>query len=252
MGVYGDTGKLHSRKVFETDSMEERSRVFHTKLELPKLLASHVKSDKALIRLFRQSSRDSLTILTYREETDRIISAIRHIVQTTCLGSRKDFALGEYIMDESENKCVFNEKAIGDLILAPKRQEVGGGASEIMTCSFFEAIEANFPNMVFLNYKKADELIKVLTKYHCPDLSNVSFHKNTATNGSKGKNDFFVKLVDGNDVDLDDWLEKKRDNIEWTFDFSFEDQCKSKVRKMEDELFACDDGILQVTGDTSF
>eukprot|EP00551_Chaetoceros_affinis_P019260 CAMPEP_0203720176 /NCGR_PEP_ID=MMETSP0092-20131115/3989_1 /ASSEMBLY_ACC=CAM_ASM_001090 /TAXON_ID=426623 /ORGANISM="Chaetoceros affinis, Strain CCMP159" /LENGTH=83 /DNA_ID=CAMNT_0050599739 /DNA_START=54 /DNA_END=305 /DNA_ORIENTATION=- len=80
-----------------------------------------------------------------------------------------------------------------------------------------------------------------------------SFHLNSASNGKKKAFSVLVKLrKDGELVPLEDWLEVKRDKIEWTFDYKAFDQCKAKTRKMEDDLFACKDEIIQVTGDTSY
>jgi len=198
-----------------------------------------------LIRLFEQTPRDALIIYIYREETDRIMSAVKHIVGLACLGYREMDT--EYEMKDEEKKCIFKEEAIANLILKPKKDEVGGGASRVMTCRFYEAIDANFPRMVFMNYKQANELQKVLSKYHCPDFNSLVNKKHSIDF------DIFVKLQkDGDVVTMNDWLEAKRDKLEWTFDLKDQQQCQGKTRKMEDDLFSCKDEILQVTRDTSF
>ena len=98
-----------------------------------------------------------------------------------------------------------------------------------------------------MNYKQANELQKVLSKYHCPDYNSL-VNKNHSIDF-----DIFVKLQkDGDLVTMNDWLEAKRDKLEWTFDLKDQQQCQGKTRKMEDDLFSCKDEILQVTRDTSF
>ncbi len=246
VGSY-DAKRDHSRAVFESESMDYRASVFLENFKHPKLLTSHVETDTPLIRLFEQTPRDALIIYIHREETDRIISALKHIVGQTCYGRRGMDT--EYEMKDEEKKCIFNEEAIANLILKPKKQEIGGGASKVMTCRFYEAIDANFPRMVFMNYKQANELQKVLSKHHCPDFETI-VNKNHRDSIDF---DIFVKLQkDGDLVTMNDWLEAKRDKLEWTFDLKDEQQCRGKTRKMEDDLFSCKDEILQVTRDTSF
>ena len=56
----------------------------------------------------------------------------------------------------------------------------------------------------------------------------------------------------GDKVPLEDWLEEKRDLLEWTLQLKNGNKCQAKTRAMEDELYACKDELLQVTRNTSF
>eukprot|EP00551_Chaetoceros_affinis_P013620 CAMPEP_0203706726 /NCGR_PEP_ID=MMETSP0091-20130426/53999_1 /ASSEMBLY_ACC=CAM_ASM_001089 /TAXON_ID=426623 /ORGANISM="Chaetoceros affinis, Strain CCMP159" /LENGTH=156 /DNA_ID=CAMNT_0050582655 /DNA_START=40 /DNA_END=506 /DNA_ORIENTATION=+ len=138
-GIYDTQNGRRDTSVLNALSVEERSNVFTEKYHIPKILTSHVVQDTPLIRLFEQTPRDSLIIYSHREETSRIISAARHVISEICGGHRKDFPATEYEVDETKNECVFNEAAITDLILKPHRQELEGGAFNVMTCKFYEA-----------------------------------------------------------------------------------------------------------------
>lgn len=245
VGMY-DSKRDHSRHVFSTESIEERIEVFLQDSKHPRLMTSHVVGDAPLIRLFETTPRDSLIIYIYREETDRLKSAVKHVTAQNCVGNRRTIPSAEFEVDD-EMKCVFNEAAIANLIFKPKMNEVRGGASDIMTCDFYKKIEAEFPKMVFMNYKQANNVQRALAKHHCPAYDKV-IHKEHKTDA-----EVFVKLhLEGEVVTLDEWWETKHDKIEWTFGYKGEDQCRGKTRKLEDDLFACKDEILQVTKDTSF
>ena len=68
--------------------------------------------------------------------------------------------------------------------------------------------------------------------------------------------DAFVKLEDGKEVELDEWLEAKREFLEFTYNVRQKDHnkmtCQKKTRTMEDDLLSCEDEVLAFTRDTSF
>ena len=79
----------------------------------------------------------------------------------------------------------------------------------------------------------------MLAKYHCPALLDESIHANTATE----RNDeiqTFLKLDDGREVELEEWLDRDATT------------CQGKTRSMEEDLLSCDNEILQITRDTFF
>ncbi len=237
-------------KAFTSESIEDRTEVFLENFKIPKIMTSHIRSDTSLINLIQQSPRDALFIYSYREETDRLLSAIRHVMEYACVGRhrREEIPFTEVKVDG--DNCVINEAAIVNFALKPKAAEIGVGAPEIMTCRFYEAIETNFPRMVFLHYKQVDRLQKLLAKYHCPELLETPFRKNMAVDKRMTVS---VRLQNDDEVvKVEDWFEAKRDKIEWTFNMKGGGYCQGKTRKMEDDLFACKDEALHVTRNTSF
>ena len=117
-------------------------------------------------------------------------------------------------------------------------------------CDFYDAIETNFPQLIFVHYKQADRIQKVLAKYHCPDLLVNPVHSNV---GAEKEMEAFLKLdKTGEEMALDDWLEVNRDMLELTFQLDATQTCKAKTLSMQDDLFGCEDEMLQITRDTSF
>ena len=43
---------------------------------------------------------------------------------------------------------------------------------------------------------------------------------------------------------LKDWLKAKESTLEWALGLNRNGSCRAKTRKMEDELFSCQDGFL--------
>lgn len=213
----------------------------------PKILTSHTYSDYGAINVIQNMPRDNLNVYVYREETDRLMAGIREVIQmSVCTND----VYPEIKAERSDEKCIIDEKTIVDFVLAPKKAEVGFGNPSIMTCDFYKAIEDTFPRMVFIHYKKADKLQKVLAKHHCPELAEKSFHSNM---GSMKEKQTLVRLEnDASEMPLADWLAAKRHTIEFTFQYNKNNTCLAKTRKLEDKLMACDDGILEVTGDVPF
>lgn len=240
-----DTVRKNNWWLFEQGQVEDKMQFFMETYELPKVVASHILSDNSMINLMEESTRDSLIIYSYREETSRIISAVEMILESfVCEG--RDHEIVANMTDATH--CIIDEEAIVTKILQPKRGELCGGAAEIMTNKFFEAIENNFPRMVFVHYKQVDRLQRVLAKHHCPEVEPL--HKNIEV---KKKMRVSVKLHKGGEVvPMKEWLEAKRHKIEWTFNFKGGDHAQAKVRTLEDELFMCEDELLMVTRDTLF
>ena len=139
------------------------------------------------------------------------------------------------------------------MLIKTRNNGIGHGELDVMTCDFYRAIEDNFPNMVFVNYKQADMLQEVLAKYHCPELTDFLVHANAAIDRAWKVS---LKLEkDGSEMALDDWLDAKRDIIEFTATWNVDRQknyCRSKTRNIQDDLFSCQDELLLVTRDTSF
>ncbi len=225
----------------------DKVQPFISTVSHPKILTSHTYSDYGVIDVLKNTPRDNLNIYIYRQETDRLLSAIREVVMMSVCTNN---VYPEITAERTDDKCVIDETTIVDLILKPKKAEIGFGNPQIMTCDFYKAIEDHFPRMVFVHYSKATELQRILAKYHCPDLTNESFHDNMS---SDKKKDTLVRLANDNStMPFGDWLETKRHTIQFTFDYSNGNDCQAKTMKLEDKLLACEEQILEVTGDIPF
>ncbi len=218
------------------------------KINVPdQLLSFHAHSDRVLIDLMENVPRDALIIYSYREETERLLSAIHHVLEVNC---RKKDNITPILNNGTH--CAYNETSVVKDVVEPRIYEIGRGAPEIMTCEFYDAIERNFPNMVFMNFKQADNLQMAIAKHQCPEfLEKEPLHKNMASTRTVN---ISLKLEkDGGMVTAEEWLQKKRAMLEWRLNLKGRgQQCQGKTRKMEDDLFECRDELLQVTRDTSF
>ena len=214
------------------------------------LLSSHAYSDKLLIDLMESLPRDALIIYSYREETERLLSAIHWILEHNCRSKRTQQNVTPKMRNGTH--CVYDEMYVVGDVVEPRVYEIGRGAPEIMTCDFYDAIERNFPNMVFMNFKQVGNLQKAIAKHQCPEfLEQEPLHKNAARNETT----ILLQLEkDGRMVTLEEWLQKKRAVLVWRLNLKGRgQQCQRKTRKMEDELlFECPDQLLQVKRDTSF
>ncbi len=215
------------------------------------LLSFHAENGKVLIDLMENVPRDALIIYSYREETERLLSAIHHVLEINCRSKNNITP----IMN-NDTHCVYDETYVVKDVVEPKIYEIGRGAPEIMTCEFYDAIERNFPNMVFMNFKQMDNLQRAITKHQCPEYDEAPFHLNAAVDRKeKNQNSILLKLEkDGGMVTVEKWLQEKRAMLEWRLNLKGRggQQCQGKTRKMEDELYECHDELLQVTRDTSF
>jgi len=239
-GSFGLDNVLNKPETFEDVFMNKGAK------PTPSIIASHIYHDTAFINLVKNIPHQSLVLYIFRDETDRLISAIKHVVVTWgCLRHAQFFTDAQ--IDGS--RCVVNEgEVIG--VMKKKMIEIGIGTNEIMTCGFYDAIKKNFPQMVFVRYKQADRIQKVLAKYHCPDLLDNPIHDNV--DGKKGMEAFLKLDKTGEEMPLNDWLEVNRDMLEFMFQLDATQTCKAKTLSMEDDLLGCEDEMLQMTRDTSF
>ena len=224
-----------------------------TNYEIPTIMSSHLgrKIYNPLEQLIKTATDDSLIIYIHRHETDRILSGIKQVGEKVCTGQWQDLEkYKRYVTTNDENgNCVIEEQALFDMI-REGAQEIGNGVHRALTCNAFDAIEANKPNLVILNYKQVDELQKVLAKYHCPDVLKsgvLPVHINEASSKDK----IYVKLKNNNGDNenrkerLDEWVQVKKYVIEWAFGTKKDVGCQRKVKDTEKKLMSCDNEILQ-------
>ncbi len=222
-------------------------------LHLPSIVTSHLyKGDTPMMDLAKHGSRQTLIIHIHREETDRLLSAIKHVTTSGLCDPTypriklKNVDISEFHMERNETHCTLDEEPVVDLIESGF-EEVGFGSSKILTCNAFEAIEQNAPNMVLVHYKQANKLQKLLAKHHCPELTDEEWHPTESNVASKKGRDIYLRLKNGDIVQLDEWLHEKRDVLEYTLKMKNDVSCQGKMRHMEDDLFACKDEVMQIT-----
>eukprot|EP00551_Chaetoceros_affinis_P002902 CAMPEP_0203640986 /NCGR_PEP_ID=MMETSP0088-20131115/6343_1 /ASSEMBLY_ACC=CAM_ASM_001087 /TAXON_ID=426623 /ORGANISM="Chaetoceros affinis, Strain CCMP159" /LENGTH=312 /DNA_ID=CAMNT_0050496325 /DNA_START=73 /DNA_END=1011 /DNA_ORIENTATION=+ len=237
---------------FMHGNTEDRIENFVQRVDHPKLVSSHLYKDIPIVDLIQNASRDSLIIYIYREEQERMLSGMREVVQMSVCTNN---VYPDIQAASRENgQCIIDEMTIVEKVLKERKAEVKFGNSRIMTCNFYNSIEKNFPNMVFVHYKQTDVMQKVIAKYHCPELlKRLPIHKNAS--GMKKTNVFVKRETDGEIMGFSEWIDAKRGMFEWTFQLNSEnggEKCQAKTRQLEDELRDCNDGLIQVTRHTSF
>lgn len=205
-----------------------------------------------MIDLAKHGSRQTLIIYIHREETYRLLSAIKHVTAGFLCDPKypryklKNFDMSVFHTERNETHCTSDEGSVVDLIESGY-EEIGIGASQILTCNAFEAIEQNAPNIVLVHYKQANKLQKLLAKHHCPELLNEEWHPTEANVASEKGRVEYLRMKNGNSIKLDEWLHEKRDVIEYTLKMKHNVSCQGKARHMEDDLFACKDEVMQIT-----
>jgi hypothetical protein len=219
--------------------------VFKDNYDVPSIIASHSFSVGPLIHLVKGATRETLIIYSHRDELSRIRSAIQHVF-------RLHVCTKEYIFDVevSRNRCTIDEENLIQIIKS-KQHEIGVGAPELLKCNYFDAIAQNDPtNLVFVHYKQADKLQKILAKYHCPHiLKDLPIASNVA---SDKKLETFVRLSSdkSREVTFEEWFDKKQNVILWALDLKKEMDCQSKIIDMEDHLFSCpDEAVTLIHGE---
>jgi len=219
------------------------------------IISSHLYNDNHFVRLAKLSSRKTLIIYTHREESSRVISAVKQIGDNIC-----NFFAGRY---SNENKtrttfkirknnthCSLDEGSFVNDIAA-NGGEVGLSTFRLLTCQSYNAIQDNSPQLVFLHYKQVDKLQRILAKHHCPEIlgdlpikANVAAVKSLQVLLHKKESD---KAGSKSVVRLEDWLDEKGPAMEWALKLRRDASCQAKTVHMEDELFACPDETLRVT-----
>ena len=211
---------------------------------MPSLIASHVYTNpQPFYDTMIHATEETLIVYSYREETSRLISAIDTELRVTlnsCLSRAvsRGFRPGE---------CQVQEWELLELIRNINR-EIGFGILQHFTCKTYEVIKDNNPNLVFVHYKKASQLQKLLAKHHCPEVIS-EFRKNTAASRKKK-----VSVVlegqsnNGTLVSLNDWLDAKHQLLALTFDLRKDASCQATTKDIQYELLRCPDETLQISG----
>ena len=186
----------------------------------------------------------------HREESDRIISAIQHVVRKRLCSSDPRWTRSSQITSnqnrafvsivEGGNCTITEDDLLNHVITDERNFEMGNGAPDILTSDFYKAVREHAPNVLFVNYQQADRLMGLIAKHHCPDKHSLaSLHDNAKDTRNGFDRNVFVELSNKEQVELSDWLEKKREVLEWATDLRNNANCQRQTKMMEDSLFTC-------------
>ena len=124
--------------------------------------------------------------------------------------------------------------------------EVSLSNTKLLTCETYNCIKDNGANFVFLNYKQASKLQKLLAKHHCPQVT-----QEIRSNVGSNKIPLSVALEDPNRsentalVSMKDWLAAKSPLLELTLGLKEGASCQATTRAIEkDVLYSCPDKTL--------
>ena len=216
----------------------EQKTLLRTSFEMPTLISSHIFNSEQFVDLVKHATDDSLIIYIHRNGTDRLRSAIGQVLATDCKGKYVD------------HQCIVKEGELLDIIDAQTR-EIGKSETKILTCDAYESIEANAPNMVFMNYMQSNKMFELLAKHHCPGQKAV--HKNSSEHHNAKSKTIMVELEGStrnngdSTVELQDWLHAKMDLIEYVHKLKADVSCQATTRKMQHDLLSCPDETMHVS-----
>ena len=224
--------------------------------QMPPVLSSHMYTMDNFLYLIKNVPRSTLLVYVHREETSRVQSAVNEVVTNWCRRGNGypnvhlEPPIPDFFDEEDGSTCHVSEKNLIEYALGEKGMEleIGLGATKLLHCETYESILEYAPNMIFMNYKMANELQELISEKFCPDLegepiaSNVGSEKETKTfvrveNGDKSSSDDFVVLRD--------WLKAKQNTLEWALGLNDKATCTANTRVMEDKLYGCEYGFIK-------
>ena len=223
-----------------TKQMAAKGQYFE-QLEMPSLITSHLPNPQAFSSVMKHATRDTLVVYSHRDETSRLLSAVRQVVASRlCVEEETE---GITVVD---GECQVEEGLLIKVI-EEKQYEIGKGGTQLLTCESYDCLVDNSPNVVFVNYKQVSQLQKVLAKHHCPGVeslvSNVAGAKKSAISVVlQGES------LNGQLVLLDDWLPAKAPLLELVLQLKNDVSCQATTRGIERKLFACPNEALQISG----
>lgn len=211
--------------------------------EMPGVIASHIYKATTLIRLIKNLPSGTLLVYPHRHETSRVISAVQEVLDKRCKGGtpRMEKEKTEVFEKVDGSDCYVSEGKLVQLIKAGTA-EIGAGATSLLTCETFDAIETYAPAMLFMDYRKVGQVQEPLAKKYCPDVDTV-FKTNVA---AKKEVMIYVQLngYRNTTVRLKDWLMTKSSTLEFAMGLNSDATCVAKLRMMEEKLQSCSDGYF--------
>lgn len=217
--------------------------IFTQSYNMPKVMTSFAQTnDLALIEFIKGMTDESLWIHLYRPETDRLLSAIKHVVKSRLCKGVTIGDLDVSIAKRNGNKCVIEENDLIHDVILKRKIEIGKSTPKILTCDLYDSIKENAPNVVFVSYEQSSRVQAAVARKYCPELE----HRSSKLNVDADKNmQAYVKLVStGENVLIDDWVKKKRNHLEWALELNKKITCKGTTRKIGQKIKSCPDGAI--------
>jgi len=229
---------------------ENADKSFKQQLQMPSLIASHVyRNPQPIYDTMAHATEETLIVYSYREETSRLISAIKQVLSTICKRAETESGAVSGAVWIAPGECQVQEWKLLESI-RKKQGEIGLGITQHLTCKTYEVIKDNNPNLVFVHYRKASQLQKLLAKHHCPVVTS-EVRVNTAAAKEKNTNISIVlegRSNNGTLVSLNDWLDAKRQLLALNFDLRKDASCQATTKDIQYELLRCPDETLQISG----
>lgn len=97
--------------------------------------------------MLRNSNKYKWIVHVHREETDRLASAIKHVVLRDYGKLRTD------PKSDVKGKTALDEEKLIKLIQS-RNAEIEHGGGETLTCDMYDAIQEHVPNLLFVDFKQ--------------------------------------------------------------------------------------------------
>jgi len=212
--------------------------------EMPGVISSHIYQPQTLVDIIINVPRDTLLIYSHRQETPRLQSAVKQVLQSRLcsdLPSAKT-DIERYGIKRHGLQCNISEKNLIAVMESGEENEISISTNRLLSCNTYQAIENYAPTMIFMDYKQASQIQDILAEKYCPQLLG----KPVAVNvGAEKKIDVYVSTNNTSNVTLDNWLATKSSTLEFALRLNDKATCVAKTRIMEDKLGTCD-GFLNV------
>ena len=226
--------------------------------QMPPVLSSHMYTIDNFLYLIKNVPRSTLLVYVHRDETSRVQSAVNEVVTNWCRRGNGypnvylEPPVPDFFDKEDGSVCHVTEKNLIEYALGEKGMEleIGLGATKLLHCETYDSILEYAPNMIFMNYKMANELQELISEKFCPDLEGEPIASNV---GSEKETKTFVKVensdenASGNLVVLRDWLKAKQNTLEWALGLNNKATCTANTRVMEDKLYGCEHGFVKAS-----
>ena len=254
----------YSKDNFPNLASDAKEEFLMSSLKLPNIITSHSLTDQVLIDIVQHSStppRQVLHIHMYRDETSRLLSGIKEVINLeVCRWTSKKAGFSPLNLAlPDESYCMISEQELIQMIQSRTR-EIGYGNVETLTCNFYDAVDTNHPNLVFMHYSHANRLQAILAKHHCPELLlDRGGAKESNTSKGKSIDKIFVKLKNptvsakqessqntDDRVTLNEWLEAKANLLEWSLQLKTDATCQGRTKQIQDSLMQCPNQIVRI------
>jgi hypothetical protein len=255
-------GKGH----FSTDNtlhlgQEELERYMTLHVHPPKVISSHVKDPKPMLRLIDSVEQSSLVIFMYRNEFSRLKSAIKYVAsKRMCApGSHYHTPFVSYYgndvtsnaIEVKDGRCTIDEDFLLQVV-KDQKAEIGMG-NNLLNCGMYDSIERSDPNLIFAHFTESDALQKIVAKHHCPEARDIPVRINDQASsllkdGTVTTTNVYSKNANAT-VDIAEWVESKGPMLSWILGLHDNEGplCNPKTKEMESDLLTCPSHFIRST-----